>query len=130
MNLRYLTIPLSLIILSFAILSCEKESACPENILGNWRWLNTIKGGFSGEEINPESEGEQRLLIIREKFIHQFANGELISKMKYEIIKGQDSEQMHVELESGEKIALRVSGCTLIWGGNCINCNQINFIRL
>lgn len=92
-----------LLLLAFVIFSsCSKESPEPDHeetqeeyeetlgseIVGNWQWIKS-NGGFSGQEINPETEGVNKCLIIDDQTISFITNDTIQEKIGYEIALGK-----------------------------------------
>lgn len=91
-----------LLLISLVTLSCTKDDDSPvtANLTGEWTWVKAT-GGLAGDTHTPQSTGEIITLVISNKHVARYVNGELDYDLSYTLeIKKEDGATfsvMHIE---------------------------------
>lgn len=111
--------------------SCTKE-VLPENCIddvcvdGEWEWVDSY-GSIAGLTITPETEDENRELIITEMNYQEIVNGEVIVDLAYEFVKsgeleGFTTDSLILKLADGNWLSVHMENENLILKEPCFDC--------
>jgi len=126
--MRHLMITILAVIL---LTGCSKDTDEGNDLLGNWKWVET-SGGMDGTIESPQTTGDDILLQITESSIRRYVNGDLESDMTYTLQTGESirgGQQEIITYENEWKQSVERSGNQLILYDECFDCYQHEYIK-